>query len=233
MSSLSELSGLPSDVIGYKVKVIDPTAPDELRKFGQQQHLIVRHADILPDPKEFFTNSIMGAALFATDPIGSTLDSLLDTVNDLSLSYGIPNEVADFVRVLYLREEALFMRPEVNPFVRAINTTKGRGLAGVIKNITFNWIDDFPWEVDYNARAPMGVKIGFGFDVIHDLPPGLDHSGYNKAPLYNVGEVMRNISGDVYDDDGRSAEFNFREQGGYAARVTGQNNSSVKTGGNK
>jgi hypothetical protein len=234
MSSLSDISGLPDGVIGYKVKVIDPTAPDELRKFGEEQHLIVRHCDILPDPKEFFTNSVIGAALFATDPIAGTLDSLLDTVNDLSLSYGIPNEAIDFVRTLYLREEGLFMRPEVNPFVRSIQTTRGRGLAGVIKGITFNWIDEFPWEVDYNARAPMGVKISFNFDVIHDLPPGLDHSGYNKAPLYNVGEVMRNVSGDVYDDDGRTAEFNFREQGGYASRVTGQNNnSSVKSGGNK
>ena len=71
----------------------------------------------------------------------------------------------------------------------------------------------------------MGVKISFNFDVIHDLPPGLDHSGYNKAPLYNVGEVMRNVSGDVYSDNGKAAELNFRKEGGKASRVKGQTNS--------
>ena len=181
--------------------------------------------DILPDPKELFTNSILGATLFATDPIASVADSLLELTNEYTLSKGIPNEITDIIRMFYMREEALFMRPEVNPFTRAMETTKGRGLAGVIKGITFNWIDDFPWEVDYNARAPMGVKISFNFDVIHDLPPGLDHSGYNRAPLYNVGEVMKNISGDVYSDDGRTAEFNFRKEGGKAARIKGENNN--------
>jgi hypothetical protein len=117
------------------------------------------------------------------------------------------------------------MRPELNPFVKAFETTKGRGLAGVLGGITFNWLDDtFGWEVDYNARAPMGCKISFTFEVIHDLPPGLDHSGYNKAPLYNVGEIMRNVAGDVYADDGKQAEFNYRKEGGFAARVKGDNN---------
>ena len=223
MSNLSEQAGLPS-FIGYKVKIIDANAPSEISA-SSDKHFIVRHSDILPDPKELFTNSILGATLFATNPVASIADSGLDMVNEVSLSKGIPNELNDLVRMLYLSDEAMFMRPEVNPFTRAIETTKGRGLAGVIKGITFNWIDDFPWEVDHNARAPMGVKIGFGFDVIHDLPPGLDHSGYNRAPLYNVGEVMKNISGDVYSDDGRAAEFNFRKEGAKATRIKGENNN--------
>ena len=223
MSSLSEANGLPS-FIGYKVKIIDSNAPSEISA-GSNKHFIVRHSDILPDPKELFTNSILGLTLFSTDPIASIADSGLDMINEISLSKGIPNELNDLVRMLYLSDESMFMRPEVNPFTRAMETTKGRGLAGVIKGITFNWLDDFPWEIDHNARAPMGVKISFAFDVIHDLPPGLDHSGYNRAPLYNVGEVMKNVSGDVYSDDGRAAEFNFRKEGGKAIRVKGENNS--------
>ena len=230
MSQLSDQAGLPNDIIGYKVKVIDPAAPSELQNFGNEQHLIVRHSDILPDPKELFTNSILGAALFATDPIAGVLDSLVDATTEYALGVGIPNEITDFVRTLYARSEAKFMRPELNPFVRAIETTKGRGLAGTIGQISFDWLDDtFAWETDYNARAPMGCKISFGFDVIHDLPPGLDHSGYNRAPLYNVGEVMRNVSGDVYSDNGAQAEFNFRTEGGYASRVQGDDNKNVKS----
>ncbi len=224
MSNLSEIAGLPN-IIGYLVKVVDPAAPIELSNQGSEQHLVVRHSDILPDPKELFNNSVIGAALFASDPIAAAADvGLNQLMNDYTLNSGIPNEINDFIRSQYLRDDALFMRPELNPYVRAMETTKGRGLAGVIKGITFNWLDNFPWEVDYNARAPMGVKISFGFDVIHDLPPGLDHSGYNKAPLYNVGEIMRNLSGDVYEDNGKSAELNYRKEGGKASRVKGQNN---------
>ena len=35
---------------------------------------------------------------------------------------------------------------------------------------------------------------------------------------------MKNVSGDVYSDDGRAAEFNFRKEGGKAIRVKGENN---------
>ena len=220
----SGLVGLPPNTIGYKVKVIDSNAPRELGSLGNRKHLIVAHHDILPDPKALFTNSIVGATLFATDPLG-VLDSALDLASDITQGVGIPNEVNDLIRTLYASDTSLFMDPALNPFARAIETTKGRGLAGVMGGITFNWLEnDFGWETDFNARAPMGCKIQFNFDVIHDIPPGLDHSGYNRAPLYNVGEIMRNISGDVYSDDGKQAEFNFRQEGGYAARSTGKNN---------
>ena len=219
----ADLPGLPPDTIGYRVKVVDVNAPNEIRQNGQ--HFIVMHSDIYPDPKELFNNSIIGAALFLQDPIASVIDSGVSLANDYSLSVGTPNEVVDFIRALYQREEALFMRPEFNPFVRAFETTKGRGLAGVLGGITFDWLNDtFPWELDYNARAPMGCKISFSFDVIHDIPPGLDHSGYNRAPLYNVGNIMKNISGDVYSDDGRQGEFNYDFEGGLTTRVTGKNN---------
>jgi hypothetical protein len=111
------------------------------------------------------------------------------------------------------------MDPIYNPYSRGFETTKGRGLAGVIRGVSFDWLSDFPWETDYNARAPIGCKISFQFDVIHDLPPGLDHSGYNKAPLYNVGEIMRNVAGDPYGDNGAGGESFFKKGG--STRTTG------------
>ena len=70
----------------------------------------------------------------------------------------------------------------------------------------------------------MGCTISFKMSVIHDIPPGLDHTGFNRAPIYNVGEIMKNVSGDVYSDGGAQAEFNFRKEGGIAARVKGGKN---------
>ena len=99
--------------------------------------------------------------------------------DDRTLSAGGPNEITDFVRVLYASDTSRFMRPEINPFVRAYETTKGRGLAGVINGgINFNWLEEgITWETDYNARAPKGCTISFKFDVIHDIQPELDHTG--------------------------------------------------------
>ena len=95
-------------------------------------------------------------------------------------------------------------------------------MAGVLDGITFNWIDpDITWETDYNSRAPRGVEMSFNFNVIHDLPPGLDHSGYNKAPLYNVGSIMKEIVGDSRGDDSQ-AEFIYRNAGHGTTTVTGE-----------
>ena len=109
--------------------------------------------------------------------------------------------------------ESQFMRPGNNPYAQAFETTKGRGLAGVMQGISFNWLEDFPWETDFNSRAPIGCTISFTFDVIHDLPPGLDHTGYNRAPLYNVGEIMRNVAGDPYNEKFPAEERLFRAGG--------------------
>jgi hypothetical protein len=68
----------------------------------------------------------------------------------------------------------------------------------------------------------MGCKISFSFDVIHDIAPGLDHSGYNRAPIYNVGDIMSNVSGDVYEDFTKESEFKFRKAANSGISVTGK-----------
>lgn len=213
---------LKPGVIGYKVKVVDANSPFAINSGTE---LIVQHADILPDPKALFTNSLVGASLFLADPTG-LIDNVANLVQESSMNLGIPNEVVDLVRFIYASDTSRFMQPALNPFVRAYETTKGRGLAGVIDGgISFKWLDEsFNWETDFNSRAPMGCTISFKMNVIHDIPPGLDHTGFNRAPIYNVGEIMKNVAGDVYSDGGAQAEFNFRKEGGLAARVKGGKN---------
>ena len=46
----------------------------------------------------------------------------------------------------------------------------------------------------------MWMTVDVGFQPIHDLPPGLDAEGFNRAPLYNVGAIMNGLSGpDMHD----------------------------------
>jgi len=198
----------------YKVKILDQSD-----SAISDKTVFVKHEDIWNDPSETFTKSVAG--LIYTG-LAADLVSIVDFFAGIQSKRGgdlapLTDFASEAASLFFENLESAFMRPELNPYVRAFNTTKGRGLAGVIKGINFNWLEDFPWETDFNARAPMGCKISFNFDVIHDIPPGLDHTGYNRAPLYNVGEVMRNVAGDVYEDKFSNAERIFRAGGATSA----------------
>lgn len=66
---------------------------------------------------------------------------------------------------------------------RSFTNIGGRGLPGVVSNLQFALIDEFPWEIEPGLRAPQGFKISFTFQVMHDLPPGLDSRG-EMRPVY-------------------------------------------------
>jgi hypothetical protein len=193
--------------IVYKVLVADAAAGID------GIHLHVAHSNILVDPGPLFTTSIAGmVAMGAGLDIVGFLDALLGTAIQTSVptgAQGAANAGYNILRMLVANPESHFMDPANNPYTRAFDTTKGRGIAGVIKGVQVDWLSDYPWETDFNARAPIGCDITFQFDVIHDIPPGLDHSGYNRAPLYNVGEIMHNIAGDPYGDDGILGQASF------------------------
>ena len=185
-------------------------------------HLHVAHTDILVDPGPMFSNSVAGVlGMVAGLDFAGVADLLMNPVLSKvpSAGRGAANAGYNILRALIANPESHFMDPANNPFTRAFDETMGRGLAGVLGGVTLDWLSDFPWETDYNARAPIGVNISFQFDVIHDIPPGLDHSGYNRAPLYNVGEIMRNVAGDPHGDDGSVAKSNFTQ--GSTVRILG------------
>lgn len=208
------VQGLVNDETGdkkiYKVKVTD-FSDDRING----KVLLVKHENIWNDPSETFSKSIAGLVYAIA---GADFASVFDALAGIQSKKGGLGAVgtdfaAEAAALLFENPESAFMRPEANPFTRGFHSTRGRGLAGVVKGVTFNWLDDFTWETDHNARAPMGCNITFSFDVIHDIPPGLDHTGFNRAPLYNVGEIMRNVAGDVYEDRFSKSERKFREGG--------------------
>jgi hypothetical protein len=78
-----------------------------------------------------------------------------------------------------------------NPVVKAFESTKGKGLAGFIKSLKFDW-SDARWETGrQNARAPMSVKVAIDFAPIYDINPGLDSEGFMTSPVYNTGETIK------------------------------------------
>lgn len=95
-----------------------------------------------------------------------------------------------------------FMNEENNPISRSFKNSGGKGLAGFIESLTFDWYDRTPWELNAmqpeqvsGRRAPMMCKVSIGFSPIHDISPGLDHNGFNRAPIYPVGPFNPNPYG--------------------------------------
>ena len=89
-----------------------------------------------------------------------------------------------------------FLDEDQNPVLRSFKAVGGQGLAGVIKSMNFNWMGGSTWEVArYNSRAPKLCKVTISFAPIHDIAPGIDAFGMNRAPLYPVGDAMASIAG--------------------------------------
>jgi hypothetical protein len=87
-----------------------------------------------------------------------------------------------------------------NPFTAAYESSRGEGLAGFITNLDVNY-NESTWQTEIKgSRAPMMVKITISFAPVHDIPPGLDHLGEMRAPVYNVGSINRKMFRTPYDD---------------------------------
>jgi len=78
-----------------------------------------------------------------------------------------------------------------NAVARSFRSAGGRGLAGFIDSINFDWYDNVTWTTDEGEgrKAPKMCKVTVAFSPIHDITPGLDHMGFNRAPVYPVGPM--------------------------------------------
>lgn len=88
-----------------------------------------------------------------------------------------------------------FLDPAENPIIRSFQATAGKGLAGVITSLNIEW-PNHTWETTWGSVAPKFCKITIAFAPVHDIPPGLDSDGFNRAPLYNTGRHMHKIAAD-------------------------------------
>ena len=200
----------PTRETRYIVTVLDPTDYIPLLRDGESEkisnaNILVTHDDLQPDLGRVFAPAalIINPLATAVDAIGDLVDTAAASLN-LNVSSILDDSSTSGIKG--------FMSPNNNAIVRSFEHNRGRGLAGVIKQLSFNWMD-FNWETDWGARAPMGTKVTISFDCIHDLPPGLDESGYMRAPTHNVGAVMNTIAGDPYSDNGVISHTNFSKQG--------------------
>jgi len=194
-------SGQAAQKTYYKVMVIDLNAPSDM--FGSV--FKVTHTDITANYSAIFATT--AAPLLAG--IGGTVDAAAEAlVRGAASSIGIPTDQINFFQT----DTEKFMSSENNAIVRAFESTRGRGLPGFVRSLQLNWLQG-TWETDWNSRAPKYAELTLQFDVVHDIPPGIDYSGYNRAPNYNVGDIMRSVSGDPYNDNGEASEDTWTSAG--------------------
>ena len=209
----------------YKVAVVD--ANTGLGFLGKNRtELRVTHSDLMPNINTMFNTRVLPflSITAAAEAIVQSLAAEAATIT------GIPADIIG--GLINTTDTANFMKPENNPITRAFESAGGRGLAGVITSLNYTWIDaQNTWEIDWNSRAPMVAKIDVSFDAIHDIPPGLDANGYNRAPIYNVGEIMRYVAGDPYPDSGQASRDSYTAAGRFGNSVEDDMAEGVAAGG--
>lgn len=95
-----------------------------------------------------------------------------------------------------------------NPILKSFNSTMGRGIAVAITGITLDWkLNSVPWNLEPGARAPRMCEVQLSVTPIHDITPGLDHQGINRAPIYKVGDMSESLTGDVWYDTQKYGEL--------------------------
>jgi hypothetical protein len=189
----------------YEVEVNDPLLGNIVGSVFK-----VVHSDILPDYSDIYEQTYGRQISKGDQGVGEWISkaSKSSQSEDKTLVAKMANNAFNTA----INGPEAFMSSFYNPVTRAFETNMGRGLAGTLGGVNFNWMsDDYPWETSFNSRAPIGVDITLTLSVIHDIPPGLDHSGYNRAPLYNVGNIMKEVSGDP-NNELQEAEDSFNEQ---------------------
>jgi len=208
--------------IMYNVKVVDLDAPSHI----SGKEVLVRFEDFILNPSHLFLQNLEGLS----GDIANFIDNEEEATPGALSQAGADTEELDVFRSLL--SSAVFMSPYAdpigtawsaitggdvqsgNPFVKAFNSTKGRGLAGFINSFSIDLMaEDSTWELDYNSRAPKLVKVTFGFAPVHDITPGIDHSGFNTAPIYNVGDIMKDASGDVWSSRDLKGKRSFKQSG--------------------
>lgn len=100
-----------------------------------------------------------------------------------------------------------FFSPD-NSIVKSFESVGGKGMACAIDSINFNWLENATWETEvYGGRAPKTARISINLTPIHDIAPGLDSDGFNRAPIYNVGRIMNMVGGDGYENNNGGKSF--------------------------
>jgi hypothetical protein len=176
---------------------------------GQDGQFIVNDDDLFIDPEEVTRIALQNSQLNSTDTNQNSPVSNFFSDNSSATGGG-------------------------NAIFRSFASVQGKGLAGFIRSINFDY-NDTTWETErMNARAPMFIKVSIEFAPIHDIAPGIDAYGFNTAPVYNVGNILKSFNKEESSTINQAADQNFSNGRNETGRVRQNNQTgdfSTNTGG--
>jgi outer membrane protein OmpA-like peptidoglycan-associated protein len=121
-----------------------------------------------------------------------------------------------------------FMSPGGNSIVKTFKDSgAGGGLAGFIESMTFDWISTATWDVEDGKKAPKLCKVTVEFSPIHDISPGINAFGNNRAPIYRVSEeniLPKSLKSEFGDS---TAQVSASASGSTSAQAAPENSTSV------
>lgn len=160
----------PNDDVGHSE---DPKVGSPgLKKYLEQNY----SNDDLPLKKV-----IGGTYVFPITALVPTPTTLQQVASNISALTSLTSDSKFFEKL------SEFLDPEKNAVVKSFQDTGGKGLAGFIESMNFDWYDKVTWETEHGRIAPKMCKVTITFSPIHDISPGIDHHGFNRAPVYPVG----------------------------------------------
>jgi hypothetical protein len=162
-----------------------------------EEYLADKPALIAAQKEQPQTDPAAAAAGAATDtPPSESADKPLATLPYSATE--LPDDVGKY-ESSYTDDIVSFMNDDIsdprkgNAVAKSFRSSGGRGLAGFIESMSFNWIDSNVTWAGVGApdgignRAPMYAEISVSFTPVHDISPGIDSQGFNRAPIYPVG----------------------------------------------
>jgi len=136
------------------------------------------------NPSEFQSRYIGGRYVIPLTMLRPTKYTI-----DKIVGKAISAKTDEFAQLLstFLKEDG----QDANAIAKSFKEVGGKGIAGTIDSLGFDWNDNVTWEVSPGRTAPKMCKITVSFSPIHDISPGIDHMGYNRAPVYPVGTMSQ------------------------------------------
>lgn len=127
--------------------------------------------------------------------------SHLSMNNDTLISMGIRepgsglDNLSDSQKSEQITNISQFFSSENNAIVKGYEAAKGKGIAALVESLNFDW-NSVPWETGKDgSRAPKMCKVTMNMAVVHDIAPGIDSEGFNRAPIYSVGKQSNAMAG--------------------------------------
>lgn len=168
--------GLPKGLL------IETTAPvKDQGNLGKIEGKIIKDPSYKGASSDDETKSLVDKKVLIYDPgkLAPTPETQDAIINEI-------DETGDLAGALdYQNLTETFMNS--NSVVRSFESAGGKGIAGFIESMSFDWYSSTTWETREGNRAPKMCKVTLSFSPTHDITPGLDHQGANRAAIYPVG----------------------------------------------